>query len=561
MPTPVHGFLYSQIGYDLGQPKQALIRHGKRRFLSKQASFALYNAADEIVHHGAVNYWGKTWGSHWWALDFSAQDVDGAYHLVITDQGQQIWASDVFEIAQNLLWKQTVIPVALDQLDERARRARNSRGWMDCGAPLREVNSHASMIIGLTDLLEQGFDGLDEDEQGRAVGHVLRGLDYIASCQDKAADLGLGEGAIIHEIPSCLFVLPADVMLCAVAFARASRLISEWNRAKSVEYLERAERAFIWTKTAHPYGPQGFSPIPHGAPADYTPPAQWMTRELMMQLWAALELVKAGKGRFKEDAIHLARQVLRRQVPQTDPEGEFYGHFYAYDDHLFSEKAWTHHDFGHDTGGIFPHYLLPLIEMSRTWGDHPDAPAWQQAVRDFAYGYFLPACQRNPFYLLPLGVFKGEGLLSFAGLWHGMNASYGFGAALAAELEWYLDDYAFRPIVVGNLQWIAGLNSGITQASLKGSLKPQVIIANDAAEPYSMIYGIGRQSTGSWTNITGTICNGFDADEQFRFVQPATAANDGPFLFTDEDWITHAGGWLAGLTRLRHLSGWRPMSL
>jgi hypothetical protein len=561
MPTPITGFLYSQIGYDLGQPKQAIVRHTQRRFLSRQAAFALVNQADEVVHQGAVRYWGKTWGAHWWTLDFSAHDIAGMYRLIISDQGEEIWRSDDIEIAEDLLWNQTIHAVAIEQLDERARRARNNRGWMDCGAPLREVNSHASMILGLTDLLEQGFEGLDDDQQARIVGHILRGLDYIATCQDKAADLGLGKGAIIHEIPSCLYVLPADVMQCAVAFARASRLLFEWERAKSIEYLARAERAFRWIKTAHPYGPQGFDPRPHGAPVGYTPPMQWMTRELTMQLWAALELFKAGKQVYKEDALGLARQILRRQVPESQAEGGVFGHFYAYDDHAFTEKAWTHHDFGHDTGGVFPHYLLPLIEMARTWGDHPDAADWRQAIHQFAYGYLLPACQSNPFALLPLGFFAGEGLLSFAGLWHGMNASYGFGAALAAELEWFLGDFAFRRIAVGNLQWIAGLNAGITQASLKGSLHPQVVIAPGAAEPYSMIYGIGRQSTGSWTNIRGTICNGFDADEQFRFVQPATAANDAPHMFTDEDWITHAGGWLAGLTRLRHLSQWHAMDL
>jgi len=51
-------------------------------------------------------------------------------------------------------------------------------------------------------------------------------------------------------------------------------------------------------------------------------------------------------------------------------------------------------------------------------------------------------------------------------------------------------------------------------------------------------------------NIRGSICNGFSTGEQFRFDVAATRANDGPFTFTDEDWVTHAGDWLSAMARL-----------
>ena len=77
---------------------------------------------------------------------------------------------------------------------------------------------------------------------------------------------------------------------------------------------------------------------------------------------------------------------------------------------------------------------FPLIEAVKVWKEHPDAPQWRKALWDFTTGYFIPACQQNPFHLCPLGVFGGEGLIYFAGLWHGMNTVYGFAAALALEL-------------------------------------------------------------------------------------------------------------------------------
>jgi hypothetical protein len=173
--------------------------------------------------------------------------------------------------------------------------------------------------------------------------------------------------------------------------------------------------------------------------------------------------------------------------------------------------------------------------MVQRWPDHKDAQVWDFAIRDFAYGYLLPACYNNPFYLLPMGYFDGEGLLTFSGLWHGINGAYGSAAALALDLGSYLKDARFGKIATGNLQWIAGLNSGIVE--------------EDRFTPKSMIYGIGDEYVGSWTKIPGTICNGFDSFTQFEFAVPR-ASTDKPSVFTDEGWITHSGGWLSALSRL-----------
>jgi hypothetical protein len=336
-----------------------------------------------------------------------------------------------------------------------------------------------------------------------------------------------------------------------VAWARAARLLWEIYPEKSRSYLTRAVKAYTWLLIN---GPQpdavGFHPYPHGAPDGYVPPREWMTRDLLMLAWGAVELVKAGLPEFKEDAVAFARQAIARQVPAGQPEGEFYGHFYTFDDQRFTEKAWVHHHVGHDTGAIFPYYVVPLIEMCRMWDEHPDRPAWRKSIDDLVYGYLIPACSQNPFYLLPAGYFTGEGLLGFGGQWHGINASYAFGASLMLQIEMLTGERKLRQLATGNLQWIAGLNAGITRNALKGALMFRADIPTGAAEPYSMICGIGRQSAGSWTGIPGSICNGFDIDEQFNFNTPPTREADGPWMFTDEDWIPHAGGWLSALANL-----------
>jgi len=328
-------------------------------------------------------------------------------------------------------------------------------------------------------------------------------------------------------------------------------LIAEFEPDKSADYLCRAEAAFLYvTRQAGPYGKSGFMASNHGAPEEYVP-TDWMTRDLLMMLTAALELVIAGRLEYRAEAIKLARRVMVRQVPQENAEGGYYGHFYTFGDADFTEKANTHHHVGHDAGSTFPHYIIPFIEMGRRWYDDPDAPAWRKTLENFAYGYFLPACSANPFYLLPEGYFSGEGLLWFCGPWHGINTSYGFGAGLATELEMALGDKHFRQIAVGNLQWIAGLHSGITAESLAGCLRWKDDIPADKAISYSQISGVGNRYTGGWNEIAGTICNGFDVNPQFQFVIPPTAASDSPRLFTDEDWIPHAAGWISALARLR----------
>jgi len=65
-----------------------------------------------------------------------------------------------------------------------------------------------------------------------------------------------------------------------------------------------------------------------------------------------------------------------------------------------------------------------------------------------------------------------------------------------------------------------------------------------------MITGVGRRWLNAWMAIPGTIGNGFKSGKQFHFDVPADHATDAPSSFTDEDWITHAGGWLMAIARV-----------
>jgi hypothetical protein len=193
---------------------------------------------------------------------------------------------------------------------------------------------------------------------------------------------------------------------------------------------------------------------------------------------------------------------------------------------------------------------MPLIEMSSLWPDHEDAGKWKNTLRQFVDGYLIPACSSNPFLIIPLGIFGQEGPVWFCGTFHGTNTIYGYTAALALELARLLDEPRLREIAYGNLQWLAGLNGGITRENLKACVIFSTDVPGHVALPASMMCGIGNRWAGTWFATRGVICNGFSTGKQFVYDVEPKMANDGPFSLTDEDWIPHSAGWLTAIVRL-----------
>lgn len=547
------GLLVSQIGYDLRSPMRGLYRGP----LPAGATFLLQDAASgETVLHKPLVHWGNCWQSDWWIADFSELSRPGEFTLTLEVEGLPPATCPPFKVAEYLLWDETVKAVAIEQFEHRAEQARFGKGWKDCGAPWREVGSHTGALIGLLDLLYLGYEWLGSEDTLRLAKQILHGCDYLVACQQRASDLGLPKGALVHEIPSDTVLILQDQGQAAVALAKASRYVYELDPARSLDYLTCAAQAYeFYTRQCRPSSLPHFSARLHGAPEGYIP-ASFMTGDLLMMVWGGVELAKSGRPSYLNEAVHRVREVLRRQVSKENPEGGFYGHFYTFEDRQFTEKAFIHHHVGHDTSVMFNHYIFPLMELCRQLPTHPEAPRWRQAIHDYAYGYFLPACRKNPFFLLPQGYYAGQGLLTFGGPWHGFNVCYGYAAALAVQFEMYFGDRQFREIAIGNLQWIAGLNSGMTTDSFEGAVMWQENIPAGQAVPYSHIHGIGRNSVHTWTRITGSIGNGYCTNRQFHMEVDPVVEHDIPLRYSDEDWIPHAGGWACGLAFLRQLMNW-----
>ncbi len=537
------GFLVSQIGHDAADPVRVVLR-GPEGLVSPAAR-CRFVGRDGAVET-SLSPFGPMWGSHWWTAEVT---LPPGRYVAVAEDGRLHRESDPFEVGHDLLWHRTWMHVGPGQGRRRAVFAMNKVGWQDCGTAWQEANSHAAYALGFLDLLEFRGDQLGP-HRDEVIAQVRQGADYLALLQDHAESRGHPKGSLSHQTPKYDdVVLPGDAAKAAVVWARAARLLPQAPE----EYRLRAEESLQWLHEARPHNPSGIHSPLHGAPPDYDPGDQETTRELMMRCWAHVELALAGHAHLPI-AVALADQAISRQVAMDENEGGLYGHFFTYPDRRFTEKAWTHHIdggiFSPDAGGHFPNWVLPILRLWQHWPDHPDALKWKRALRSFAEGYLIPACGQNPFRLLPQGFYPGQGLLWFAGLWHGITAAYGLTAALALELARALEMPELRSMAVGNLQWIAGLNAGITRDSLKGSVMWSMDIPEGVALPASLIQGIGNRWAGNWLTIRGSICNGFAVGEQFRFGVAPTLENDAPSSFTDEDWISHGGAWLSAVARL-----------
>lgn len=547
--TPVSGqtgILSSQIGYDRGDLIRVIVRNDKPDFLSEDARFSV------IDSKGKLKPWGNKWNSNWWVTEITDIQEPGKYKVIVEDKNQ-ILTSDTIEVGENILLSKCFHTIAFDNLKTRSEQARTGKGWKDCGSDLQEFSSHVVAVDALCDVLEIGVGFTTPEERRLLLEQILIGSEYLTHLQDKAKSLGLGDGCVIHEDRQT-DVVTGNVEKAAMIFARVSRLIRITNAELSNEFLERSKRAFIWIEKNGPIVNQEeqlFFPLIHGAPSGALPPNdQWMTRDLVMMLRASVELFRAGENGYKKKAINYAKIIIDRQVPESDSEGGLFGHFYTYEDYTpfggirFTEKAdihcgaWSKEGRIYNKGGHYPHYLIPMLEMLKLWPDHKDAPIWKQCLQNFAYGYFIPACNQSPFLILPAGYYQNEGLLYFGSWYHGHNKIYAFAASLALEFQKFFKDDQFRAIAVGNIQWIAGLNTGLKDDDTSKYL------------PVSMIAGKGGRYSGSWTGIPGSICNGFSAGKQFS-VTPASAENDMPVYFNDEDYIAHTVPYLAALTRFK----------
>lgn len=554
----VSGLLFSQIGYEFGWPVRVIVRLPKKELMDGQPLCRLAGNNTEKSYQTAFNYHSEIWGSHWWVADFIEIAEEGSWTVEVVNMGETVFRAEGLKVGKNILWNSTVELGAADMPERRVHFTKVGAGWQDAGTLWVESPAQSAMVISLCELLENKAAAISHELKKRIYKQITVGCDYFVMLEAKARELGFPKGAQSHDLHGHeTDILPNDTMKTVIALAKAVRLLPEEFAEKKKKYETTAIDSYKWIiEKAIPMGDKGLSRFQRGIAEDTViPDSEWQTRDLITLCWAAIELWKNGNEEAGKKAVELATEIMARQIPQDKAEMGYFGHFIEYPSLKHSEKSWIHgivnNKFGADIGGIYPNYLMPLIELGKLMPDHPDAPKWKETLRCFAYNYLIPVCQKNPFYLVPQGIFGNEGPIWFCGTFHGTNAIYGYTAALAFELGELFNEIKLKEIAYGNLQWLAGLNSGITRENVAtGCVIYSTDIPEGAALPASMICGVGNRWAGTWFQTRGVICNGFSTGKQFVYDTAPVKANDGPHSFTDEDWIPHTAAWLTGLMRI-----------
>jgi len=124
------GLLYSCIGYDLHDPKWAMIRADEKDELGGGALRAVITEVEggTVVWQGEPAYWGEKWGSHFWRIDFSALDEKGEYVLCVLSDENVLFESAPFEIGYDLLLRKSVEKTAIIQFEQRDGEAFHVKG-------------------------------------------------------------------------------------------------------------------------------------------------------------------------------------------------------------------------------------------------------------------------------------------------------------------------------------------------------------------------------------------------------------------------------------------------
>jgi hypothetical protein len=495
-----------------------------------------------------------SWGIPWRVIEPRVNLAQGKYRLKVLTPDHSIIDSVEFMVGKDILWEKTWRAVSYEQAERRERFSEKHNGkplgWFDAGMHWQEANAHAAYLVGLCDAWDHRGTTFEPKVRDRLLRQLINGADYLALLQDKGEALTGELGPLVHQsFKIDHLVLPTDAPRAAVAWARVAACLPPEYSDRTEGYRHRAKRALDWFLAKPRHVGQPACGIPHGISGEWERPHEFTTPDLS-QCVEALFLLQDGR------VFSLVKQWLQRQIPKQKAHryDGLFGHFRLFNSSTLTEKAWTHgfdpEGYGFNCGQTLGHHLIPLVALLRKYPTHPDAGVWRQALEAYAYGYFLPACSRNPFLLAPLGWFEGQGLIHFGGLWHGCNGLYGRMAAQALEFADFFCDPAFLALAEGNLQWIAGLNGGLSRDMTSACHLSSPDVPGEKVVPVSMIHGIGEQTAGSWLNLKGAICNGFATGDQFVWDQSVESRTDGPHTFTDEDWITHAGGWLSGVSRL-----------
>jgi hypothetical protein len=519
--------LASQLGYRPEEPKRIVLRSDSLLDESEIGELRIIREEDgATVFSAAPSYWGAKWGIHFWTIDFDEVEEEGSYLLGATKHPT---LSCRFAIRRHLLLEETLEATSVHQLDmKRGEKA----GWQDCGSDLRALEGHAIQLIGLADAYEAFEAGFASSMRIRFEEHIRRGADYLVLCQ-------CPDGSFLNEYYVDRKTANWSLsMLAVVALSRAYETVGRLG------YLDAAKRGWGRLSSAEGYSPEELeSEIDetrkiYGTYPPWLPPSGLRARDRLLAAWAGTELYKhTNDVSYKSEATRQAAEIcLRLQdlgAPGS-PEAP-YGNFFAWEGRGMHQKSWEHVGWGYNCGSILPDELSGLVNLVKMFPQECDWPRWRYALVQYVRGYAKRTEGLSPFGIYPLGRF-GDEIRFFGPAWHGFNGIYGRIAFGFMKLAQIFEDVDLERCAGRNMQWIAGLNIGkeVSPGRWAG---------------VCWINGLGENRVESWTNIRGSISNGFCANPQFK-MRHLDDLEDRPAKLTTEDWIVHNGCWLSGLSEV-----------
>lgn len=562
------GLICNQVGYDNRHSVRFFFRSDLSNSLPEGTFWGIIREDTLILQEEQKwSYRGTNWRSHWWEGTVKL-DNPGHYLLQTRDQHGRNYQQRI-EVLEKPYFKKTWEHVALKQFERRSQiPSVPGKGWVDCGAHMSEANSHAVSVMGMCLYLREKGSDLSKEWRERLLKQIRHGVVYFLFIAEEGEKQGLPEGTYQHEPAHQPKIwLLEDSLQIGYALCLCSRILEQEGEGetaarclaqarKTWKHLHQDEAALIadMRRLAPPPRPDGavhmrhFSTQTNALPPNTPEPDVFLTREHCLHLQFLLELDQLCGEDLSEEIAGKADKIVERfYEPGEVPEGAPHNWFIPFPGATQAETAWSHNSLGRDTGAVFPHFIMPLYKAAQTHANHPHASRWRATVDKFIAGYLKPATLANPFSLLPNTYKEKEGWLHFAGLWHGMNGTYALMAMQAFYFFQQTGESWLYDFGKAQLDWIAGLNCGVTSNSFYGCTMYDRDVPEEAVLAVSMIQGIGQEFAGNWRTIRGSICNGFSRGVQFRFDVEPLVAEDFPDTLTDEDWITHAGAWLAAL--------------
>lgn len=475
--------LHSALGYERLGTKQALIRAvrddlNRDDALDLAASSAILTSTDGVHERYRVQYAGKTFGNHFWRIDFSSLMRSGeGFQLIVdlrlTGDGKKIQLrSDPFKIADDLLFKSTFPRLALENAQARRAPAAMGGGYFDCNTRMGEAYSHAMLAVGLLAVLERRGSALAPETKQKLVELVEVALDYVVGLQQR-------DGHIVDQHPSRPFqgLNPGllNTTLGVYGLGRGAAVLPRFDKAKAAHYLKAAERGFDYLRLRK-------------SNAD-------------MVTLAALLYRASRNSNYLGEAASYARFVSRQPDRLTPGER--------------SLEALPYNE-----------GLMDLVELAP---DHPDWIRWVHDLLDHGIKLYREAARQNVFHICPwdkVGQAPTE-LVPFETCRTSHFSRVAYSALRMTEL---FPGPGWEPTTTASLQWVVGLNFG-----LPGN---RVVPASaNAITSASFITHTGtryaQQLTAEFQWQAPTIVNGFT--DRFRYENVWQAAET--FILHDGLWL------------------------